>query len=426
MNLDENEFARMFEQSDLDDAPRPEHREQLRRQVLAAYDRARASSAPTVPFFRSFDDWRSMMSRPILRIAAAAALIAVVFFAGWLFLGGGTQVALAELIRPILEARSATFKITTHPEGQPAVTAEVMVLEPSRVRMEQSHGPVDMTTVMDFAKRKWLMLSPEQKLAIVYEMTNVPDAQKPVNYFDTLRAQLREAQEEPNVSREALGYQEVDGRRAIGYRITMPGQVMEIWGDPETRLPIRIELTMRMMPDAKTIWTDFEFNVELDESLFSVEVPAGYVVRSASMDYSPPKEEDFVEALRSYSKVADGAFPDELTGKMLEGLMTKEVIKHGMKQGEVPSEEAFQEVMRTSSAIGRGLGFVLSLAPQADAHYAGKGVKRDTPDRPVFWYRPEGKTTYRVLYADLSFREADAPPSVPDAQPMSLLPDEKA
>ena len=41
-------------------------------------------------------------------------------------------------------------------------------------------------------------------------------------------------------------------------------------------------------------------------------------------------------------------------------------------------------------------------ANEADAHYAGKGVKVDATDTPIFWYRPEGKAKYRVIRADLS------------------------
>jgi hypothetical protein len=39
MNPDENEFAHLFERLKIDDAPRPEHREALREQVLETYDR---------------------------------------------------------------------------------------------------------------------------------------------------------------------------------------------------------------------------------------------------------------------------------------------------------------------------------------------------------------------------------------------------
>ena len=57
------------------------------------------------------------------------------------------------------------------------------------------------------------------------------------------------------------------------------------------------------------------------------------------------------------------------------------------------------------------------LPKEADAHYAGKGVSLGAADTPIFWYRPKDAKTYRVVYADLSVRDADTPPSVPVAQP---------
>jgi hypothetical protein len=39
MNLDENDLARMFNVLDVDDAPRAEHKDSLRKHVLAEYDR---------------------------------------------------------------------------------------------------------------------------------------------------------------------------------------------------------------------------------------------------------------------------------------------------------------------------------------------------------------------------------------------------
>jgi hypothetical protein len=65
-----------------------------------------------------------------------------------------------------------------------------------------------------------------------------------------------------------------------------------------------------------------------------------------------------------------------------------------------------------------GLAFTASLPPEADAHYAGKGVSLGAADKPIFWYRPKDAKKYRVIYADLSVRAADAPPKVPDAQPV--------
>ena len=40
-------------------------------------------------------------------------------------------------------------------------------------------------------------------------------------------------------------------------------------------------------------------------------------------------------------------------------------------------------------------------------------MKLDTPDRPIFWYKPTGADKYRVIYADLSVKEA-APAEIKD------------
>ena len=74
--------------------------------------------------------------------------------------------------------------------------------------------------------------------------------------------------------------------------------------------------------------------------------------------------------------------------------------------------------MEISLKFQPGSTFVDSLPPEADAHYAGKGVSLGAADTPIFWYRPKDSKKYRVIYADLSVREADTPPNVPDAQPV--------
>jgi hypothetical protein len=70
-----------------------------------------------------------------------------------------------------------------------------------------------------------------------------------------------------------------------------------------------------MEGSVKTTFSDFVFNVDMDESLFSLEPPAGYTVRNvrnAKTDHSPEEEKDLIEMFREYSKLSDGAFPDSL------------------------------------------------------------------------------------------------------------------
>lgn len=64
--------------------------------------------------------------------------------------------------------------------------------------------------------------------------------------------------------------------------------VLDLWGDPKTRLPIRVEMTVPTpaAPSPKVTMTDFVFNGEIGESLFSLEPPAGYT--AVRKDEAPP------------------------------------------------------------------------------------------------------------------------------------------
>ncbi len=202
--------------------------------------------------------------------------------------------------------------------------------------------------------------------------------------------------------------------------------VMSLWGDPESGLPIRVEMNARSAgKEVQITMSDFVFNVDLDESLFSVEPPAGYTTQRVQMDASAPEEKDLIETLRQYSQQSGGTFPDAAvfsstrtaavtdTSRSTNGKRPgEEQIKEGSKE----TDQAIQESLDAETRLTRGLGFVLQLPRDADVHYAGKGVSFGAADKPIFWYRPKDAKKYRVIYADLSVRDADAPPGVPNAQ----------
>ncbi len=49
-----------------------------------------------------------------------------------------------------------------------------------------------------------------------------------------------------------------------------------------------------------------------------------------------------------------------------------------------------------------------NLPEDSDWHYAGADATFGDATTPVFWYRPEGSVTYRVVYADLSVLDVAA------------------
>lgn len=237
----------------------------------------------------------------------------------------------------------------------------------------------------------------------------------------------------PKVKREALGEKQIDGHLTVGYRLTMPDRMIILWGDPKAGLPIRIEerfvasdperFVAERGSTAKSAMTmsDFVFNVPLDESLFSLEPPAGFTVLRGGVDASEPGEKDLVEALRCYSDLFGGAFPDSfaINDKVMNPVMEKIFARKGWKltKGTKPSQEQHKVLLETLSRIGRGFAFAgEKQASDTDAHYAGKGASLGAPNTPIFWYRPKDTKKYRVIYADLSVRDAETPPNVPDAQ----------
>ncbi len=71
-------------------------------------------------------------------------------------------------------------------------------------------------------------------------------------------------------------------------------------------------------------------------------------------------------------------------------------------------------------AAKRGKGVVTTAGNFYDfdvtVEKPGKGVKLDTPEVPIFWYKPTDSEKYQVLYADLSVKEVSKD-ELPEAEP---------
>ncbi|TWU31155.1 hypothetical protein [Novipirellula artificiosorum] len=127
-----------------------------------------------------------------------------------------------------------------------------------------------------------------------------------------------------------------------------------------------------------------------------------------------------IETFREYSRLSGGFFPTSVDQWTLTQLIYREFTSDRMQK---PGGK--QELAETQAKLQPGLMFRVQLPPEADAHYAGNGVALGAADTPIFWYRPKDAKAYRVVYADLSVREADTPPSVPDALPVPAPPSPK-
>jgi outer membrane lipoprotein-sorting protein len=224
---------------------------------------------------RSLDACRWIMRSPVSGISATAILaLATGGLALW-FYGGGTTPAFADFIEPILRAKTVTFKTTFDIAGH-RVRGKVMAMaSPQRMRLEQDK----IVTIYDHTGNG-VTLRPDKKVAIVTTLANAPNVNRPDAFFFELRSQLADARDQPKWIRQPLGEKVIDGRPLVGYRLTGDGMICDVWGDPKTGMPVRLENSAPSNPNMKpTIYSDFVFDADLDESLFSLEPPAGYKVQ---------------------------------------------------------------------------------------------------------------------------------------------------
>ena len=346
-----------------------------------------------------FERIRSM--KPVMKfIVVATFVVALCGLFPWL-LPESRALAIDEVARAFEAIRSATCDMTAE-TGDVKNQSRVMFLAPSLERIEtKMAGEMMSINICDLRARKWLTLMPQQQMAIVYEMENAPQ-DRPVNgSFELMRERFRKAQADPDQGSRPLGEKEIDGVRAVGFRIDDKTGSTDVWADPETSLPIRVETTMLIEPGVKVVMTNFQYEVELDESLFSFEPPKDYTVREMAMNLSPPSLKDLGDMLRFGAEHNGNVFPDEIRGAKGVHLVMHKLLKEVETKHGLNSAEWKNALVKYSGRMARGNAFVMFERPKSEWHYQGRGVKLGDGDTAVFWYKPQNSDTYQILYGDL-------------------------
>ena len=350
------------------------------------------------------------MQRSIPRLSVAG-LVALAILGVWLLIPERETAAqtFRRLATAVVDAKTAKFQMEVAVEGQPKQKFQAYYLAPSKFRQELG----TTINVVDFNVGKIVSLMPSEKRAFVMNIKGAPKEKLTShNYFEKARELLAESRNAKDAQYERIGEKEIDGKKAVGFRFDSPAATVTLWADPKTGLLVRIDNVWSGIPRTEMAMTGFEFNVKLDEALFDLTIPAEYKVQSFDVDASPSRQQDLVEALRICSEFGGGSFPDALDTTSVTRLVTSYAIKHAKDM----SDEKMQELMKESIKIGRGFQFALELPESAEATYAGKGIKRGEKDRPIFWYKPQGSTKYRVIFADLSVKDAETAPKIDGAK----------
>jgi hypothetical protein len=349
-------------------------------QVLDEHEKQKAGAAAP-------DIWRIIMRSSVTKIAAAAVIIVAVLIALHQF-GTGT-VTFAQVVEPLLNAKAMIFEVIIGDEQTGASINEIIVGQKIRRTMSNIPG---ITMIIDLENSRLLALNDIDNSAGYADISG-PVKERHQSYVTFLRQIITKLKD----NHQELGEQEIDGRKAIVFEARGHKQGVKIWADPETALPIRIELTLGQM---FSIMRNFQFDPPIDESLVSMDVPAGYTLDETEYDMTDVTEQDFIESLRIWAKVIrEGTFPEAIGTENAMNQMP--VLGEKMMSLNLPEEEA----ALMGGNFGKGMLFYQILETDNRGHYAGQGVKLGDASKAIFWYKPEGADTYRVIYGDLSVKD---------------------
>ena len=391
-----DEIKRLIHESEITSGPGSDDR--ILSEALDLLDKRRAEETvhPTPAL------WRKIMRSRVTQIAATVAVVAAVLVAMH-FLGNpiGSSMTFASVIEPILNANTAVLDIIVGEDTPDAPVIHDMVMG-SRIRRTLSTMS-DAVTILDLKDSAILVLSEKEKTAQFVSMEGLPSIP---NYLEQLKNVFVMLQEQPDLEFEELGEKEIDGRTLVGFHASHPVIDITLWADSTTGLPVRIEQNEGQI---HIVCKNMQFDVPMDETLFSMEVPEGYRLKEeTTIDLQGGTEEAFIAGLRLLAEsFNEGCFPDSVA--------VEDYIKQApeMAQKIEAMDLSDEEETAMGLTIQNFLLFTRFFQGEGKWYYRGQGVMLGESDKAIFWYRPRGSSTYRVIYGDLRV-ENIAPEDLPE------------
>jgi hypothetical protein len=359
---------------------RQEWLEQTKADTLNAFEQAQDSRAPAEGI------WRTIMKNRMTQIAAAAVLIAAVWIGIYFSNIGG--VVWAEVIRPVLEAVPVEYDAVVDEGSENPQRLHDVVFGP-RIRRTYAEGPVK-EAIIDTDSRTLFVVVPSEKTAVTIRLENLPETLNPMS---RVRDILLELQNDPDFEVEKAGTDRIDGRPAVGFLARHPRKELVVWADPETSLPIRIDVQEERVADV--VCRNFRFDGEVVPSRMEMEVPPGYVHEEHVLDLAGLPEKDLVEGLRFYAELNGGVFPEDIS--VLHCMQPGENVRRRIETLSRQDQEALQILMQM---IRQFLLLQYYRGP-GQWRWVGAGVELGDANTPIYWYQPMHSSACRVIFGDL-------------------------
>ncbi len=379
---------------------------------------------------------RRTMIRTLKLAAAAAIFVGVCLGLPRLGHKQESNTAFAQILEQIEQAKAMTWRLTfynhvTSKDGQriwvETETREMAYKAPGLYREvlhPTGHGQIEHTCITDAANLKSLSLVPADKRASIRELAVT--TQDPRGPFTSAREHMNNsdlewvgkkttANGEVNVFRRAFKQPDgrdwsydfwVDAKTKRLVAVQIPGaDIYDPEADPARRNPIEKEWST--MTPACCLQYDIDFDAELDDSLFSLEPPPGYTIRTEQR--AQVTEKEMVDYLGIMAEYNDKTFPDRPYS--IDSDRLNEIYDKAKEDRTAAEQKLLETVdhykMASLNMMPTG-HFIEDHTVKGSFRYLGKGVKLGDKDRIVCWYKLKDAVTYRVVYGDLSIKDVPA------------------
>jgi hypothetical protein len=333
-----------------------------------------------------------------LRIAIAAAIIIgiTIILNQFGIILDSTSAAWAKVSKIILETQTISFNVAIGNGPSVFCTA-------SQKKIKQKL-PLGIEAIFDYDEKKILVLNPNDRTAMNIELSGLPIL--PSNLFADFKLAIELLKEYPDTVVKQLEKKVIKNKQTKGIHVYMDeGIDIKIWYDTKDNTPVLV-IAEKMIGQTEVVFSNFNFSILADESLFNLDIPADYTeIESVKMDLKNLTEQDLIEGLKAWAGLMQNKFPEKLDLAIIQ--------QHAEAIEQTLSEKGMSDVDKSLIVIKimRALMFIDQLT--VGCHYFSDNVKLGDANTPIFWYRPSSSKTYRVLYGDLHIEDV-SPENLPE------------
>jgi len=372
--------------------------------------------------------WRLTMRNPIAKLAVAAALILACLGALHLWRGTESGVALADVLAKVEQVRALMYQMDNHTKvtmpgmGSTEVNMKMTWLIADDYGMRLDTSMTDPTTGQVMEQQAYVL--PEQKIMMTIEPAKKQYARMVLD--DAMFEEKRKETNDPRMmiqqllgcQYEDLGTSTLDGIEVQGFQSTDPaflggtGDVdVKVWVDVKTRLPVRVDMKMKVSDQVETHCTsyDFQWDIPVSAAEFTPVIPPDYTPSLADGTKTvSPTEQGAIEGLR-FCVEFTGTYPKriDLGGLMdlMQSFMSSQTPTAKKFQQEAAQMKSQEEQTAKTMEIARPIQsltmfyVILSQQQKEPAYYGDIVTPGDIAQVLMRWKVSDNE--YRVIFADL-------------------------